>query len=101
MSGGHFEYKQYDMGMIADSIEQVIIDNDSTAKNEYGDNVGFGYNAEVIALLKTAVAKIREAQVYAQRADWLLSGDDGEDSFIRRLAYDLAGLNTRKQASDD
>ena len=92
MSGGHFEYKQYDMGMIADSIEQVIIDNDSTEKNEYGDNVGFGYNAEVIALLAIGVAKIREAQVYAQRADWLLSGDDGEDSFIRRLDSDLKSL---------
>jgi hypothetical protein len=30
------------------------------------------------------------AQIYAQRIDWLVSGDDNEDSFHKRLAKDLA-----------
>ena len=32
------------------------------------------------------------AQVYAHRIDWLVSGDDGEDSFHRRLKSDIAEL---------
>jgi hypothetical protein len=32
------------------------------------------------------------AEIYAQRIDWLLSGDDGEDSFRKRLKEDLERL---------
>jgi hypothetical protein len=32
------------------------------------------------------------AQIYAQRIDWLISGDDGEDSFRERLKEDLEKL---------
>jgi hypothetical protein len=35
--------------------------------------------------------------VYAQRVDWLVSGDDGEESFITRLAEDLKELNLEKE----
>ena len=35
---------------------------------------------------------IRVAEIYAQRADWLLSGDDGEEEFHERLKEDLEGL---------
>jgi hypothetical protein len=36
---------------------------------------------------------LKIAQVYAQRVDWLVSGDDGEESFITRLDEDLNKLN--------
>lgn len=39
--------------------------------------------------MKEAVKALRVAQVYAQRVDWLLSGDDGEESFLRRLEEEL------------
>ena len=29
MSGGHFQYKQWEIGNIGDEVEQLIIDNDS------------------------------------------------------------------------
>jgi TFIIF-interacting CTD phosphatase-like protein len=32
---------------------------------------------------------LRKAQIYAQRIDWLVSGDDGEDYFHSRLKNDL------------
>lgn len=31
-------------------------------------------------------------EVYVQRIDWLASGDDGEDSFHKRLEADLEKL---------
>ena len=35
---------------------------------------------------------IRKAYIYAQRIDWLLSGDDGEESFHERLEEELNEL---------
>lgn len=92
MSGGHFQYKQWEIGNIADEVEQLIIDNDSEELNEYGDRKGSHFSNETIEEFKTALAILRQAHVYAQRIDWLVSGDDGEDSFHRRLKHDLEKL---------
>ena len=42
--------------------------------------------------MKEAVRALKIAQVYAQRVDWLLSGDDGEESFLSRLEEELKKL---------
>jgi hypothetical protein len=92
MSGGHFQYKQWEIGNIADEVEQLIIDNDSEELDEYGDPKGSHFSNETIEEFKTALTILRQAHVYAQRIDWLVSGDDGEDSFHRRLKHDLEKL---------
>ena len=33
--------------------------------------------------------------IYAQRIDWMLSGDDGEDDLVERLAEELAELKRK------
>jgi hypothetical protein len=95
MSGGHFQYKQYELGYIADEIEQLILDNDSEEVNEYGDKKGYGYSPETILVFEYARNALLQAQIYVQRIDWLVSGDDGEDSFHRRLEVDFDALNRR------
>ena len=95
MSGGHFQYKQYELGHMADEIEQIILDNDSEEVNEYGDTKGYGYSPDTIAKFEVARRAILCAQIYVQRIDWLVSGDDGEDSFHSRLKQDLDALNRR------
>jgi hypothetical protein len=92
MSGGHFGYKQYEIGYIADEVQGLIDSNDSTERNDWGDPVGRGYPPEVIERFLEAVSVLRRAQVYAQRIDWLVSGDDGEGSFVTRLRADLEKL---------
>lgn len=89
MSGGYFDYQQYKISQIADDIEIVIAHNDSDLRDEYGDKVGRGYSPEVIQRFQEAVLVLRTAQIYAQRIDWLLSDDDGEESFIMRLDEEL------------
>ena len=42
--------------------------------------------------MKEAVKALKIAQVYAQRVDWLFSGDDGEESFLSRLEEELKKL---------
>lgn len=80
MSGGHFDYNQHHIGDIADEIESVISKN---------PDAEYRFSDKTIALFLEGVKALRVAQVYAQRIDWLLSGDDGEDTFHDRLKADL------------
>jgi hypothetical protein len=91
MSGGHFEYKQYQIEYIADEVEQLILTNTSTSLkiDERGCNSTV-YAEETIAEFEHALKLLREARIYVQRIDWLVSGDDGEDSFHSRLKFELA-----------
>jgi hypothetical protein len=56
------------------------------------DKFHYKYPDEVIEEFKNAVDLISRAQVYMHRVDWLISGDDGDESFIRRLNEDLKKL---------
>ena len=86
MSGGHFDYQQYRLGDIADSIEASIeVNNVKSEEFEWVQE----YSAETIAEFKTAVDLLRRARIYAQRIDWLLSGDDSEKDFHKRLKEEL------------
>ena len=78
MSGGTFDYKQYDLQYIADVIKDRIDKNDNQFK------------PETINAFETAITIMTVAEIYAQRIDWLLAGDDGEDTFHERLSEDLA-----------
>ena len=84
MSGGHFEYKQYYIDDIADNIEVDI-------ENQYYDEEE-NYTEETIQIMKDAVKALRKAAIYAQRIDWFLSGDDGEETLKKRLEEDLKRL---------
>ena len=90
MSGGRFDYKQYDLQYIADEIEQVIQEFERGDKSEYGDYQKWNFeNPQTIAEFQYAIKVMNIARIYAQRIDWLLSGDDGEDSFHKRLKHEL------------
>jgi hypothetical protein len=53
------------------------------------DKFHYKYSDEVIEKMKEAVKALHIAQEYAQRVDWLLSGDDSEESFLSRLEENL------------
>ena len=89
MSGGHFNYDQHRIKDIADSIQSVIDANEDSSVDEYGCQRGRGYPPEVIARMQEGVFALRRAYAYAHRIDWLLSGDDGEENFLRRLKEQL------------
>ena len=92
MSGGHFNYEQWKINSIADDIEDIIFHNGSQDKNQYDDRIHQEYSPETIEEFKRGLELMRKAYVYAQRIDWLVSGDDSEDSFHRRLQDELAEL---------
>ena len=80
MSGGEFDYNQYHISRIAEEVEELV------KKNPYN------YSPEVIEKFKEGVVILKKAYIYAQRIDWLVSGDDGEDSFLERLEGELGEL---------
>jgi len=92
MSGGHFNYTQYTISEIANEVEQLILTNDSDEKNEWGDTIGRHYSPETIEEFKKGRIILRQAYEYAQRIDWLVSGDDSEDWFHKRLKHDLENI---------
>jgi len=93
MSGGYWQYDQDRIGRIAESVQTLIENNDSAEPNRWGDPIGHGYPPEIIARFREAVVALRRAETYAQRIDWLISGDDGEGSFLRRLDEELRALD--------
>jgi hypothetical protein len=92
MSGGHWNYSQSHIQDIADDLGGLIHTNDFKGTNRYGDPIGNRYSPETIEEFERAMVVLKMAYVYAQRIDWLLSGDDGEDSFHIRLQAQLKEL---------
>ena len=107
MSGGHFDYKQHQIGDIIESIEEEIEKNGQPLTEEekkssyYGlnderDSHHYEYPEDIINEFKNGIHYLRMAKIYAQRIDWLLSSDDGEDSFRKRLREDLEKLKQQE-----
>ena len=52
-------------------------------------------DVEVVEEFKKGLKILKTAAIYAQRIDWLLSGDDGEESFKKRLKEELDELESK------
>ena len=92
MSGGFFDHSQYTLNQIVTDIEDEIYYNDSEEVNEYNEKRGNGFSEDTMQEFKLAVWYLKQALVYTQRIDWLLSADDGEETFHERLKKDLEKL---------
>jgi hypothetical protein len=80
MSGGHFDYKQHQVREIAEDIERLI----ATNGKKDADGWGHEYSPAIIEKFKEAAHTLERAADMAQRVDWLVCGDDGDDSFMSR-----------------
>jgi hypothetical protein len=108
MSGGHWDYLQYRFTDVAEDVKKLIENNgkekterelteDSWRDSEWyekypEDKFHYKYSDEIIEKFKEGLKHIELAHIYMQRLDWLLSGDDGDVSFISRLEEDLKKL---------
>ena len=100
MSGGHFNYDQYKIEQIADDIEQIIFSNNTNKVDQYGDRLGYRFTQKTIAKFQKTVSLLRQARIYVQRIDWLVSGDDGEETFLRRLMQELSAAKQERQKNE-
>lgn len=109
MSGGTFDYSQRTIELIADDIEQTILEAGrkipdvllEEQQHRYSREIPLeeqyysSYNRKTMDIMKRAVYILRMAYIYAQRIDWMLSGDDSEDDLVRRLNKELHELKTK------
>lgn len=89
MSGGHFDYLQYHMEDIAIEIDELIDKNDS--------DDGYHYPPHIIERFAEASHTIKQALEMVQRVDWLVSGDDGEESFMSRWDNEVRDMFDREK----
>jgi len=85
MSGGRFDYVQFRFGDIVDSIRDTIRPTTTAPRRtRWGDDIGKHLPPDIIAKFAETADAVERAAKMVTRVDWLLSGDDGEDSFRRR-----------------
>lgn len=102
MSGGTFDYKQYQIDYICESIQSEL-DRQGTLKPKselwnsdieyyikYPDELRYStHPIEVQQIMKDAIRHLKLARIYAHRIDWYIAGDDGAETLLRRLKEDL------------
>ena len=105
MSGGNWDYIQYRFTDIVEDIKSLINKNgkEKTLEEKKDENwrdpewyikypedkFHTKYSEKTIKQFEIAVKTIKDAQTYIHRMDYLLSGDDGEESFLERLKEEL------------
>jgi hypothetical protein len=77
MSGGHFDFKQNVLKELSHELTVEAISKD------------FPYDRKTQDKFFYACYLLDKAAIYLHRIDWLLSGDDGEVEFHRRLKEEL------------
>jgi len=80
MSGGYFDYDEYKILNIKDEIKAAMKDG-----NSY-------FNEDTVEMFTKATELLNVCYALVHRIDWLLSGDDGEETFHERLLDDLEEL---------
>lgn len=115
MSGGALDYVFGRIETAAEDVEQYIDriergEDDEYFKPQeyymklYPDRKEFTdgklLKEAVLSRLRDAVKALRVAAVYAIRAEWLMSSDDGWESFIQRTDKELEKLNCHKGEND-
>ena len=105
MSGGTFDYNQRRIRYIADDIEQEIAKSgkpkskrelkeeswrDESWYEKYPEDLNhYKLRDDVMEEFKKGYEMLRKAEIYAQRMDWLIACDDGNESFLKRLKEEL------------
>lgn len=93
MSGGFFDYNEWHIDDVAERLENEIENNlvmpEYFSEEQWEKRGRKRYSEEVYSELVKGLKILRTAALYAHRIDYLLSGDDSEESFLRRLKKGL------------
>lgn len=89
MSGGYFNYNQYRLFDMEEAIKELIESNDDQSLDDWGAKRGREYSPEIIEKFKEALITLEKTRNMVQRIDYLVSDDDGPESFLRRWKEDV------------
>lgn len=110
MSGGFFDYKQKDINDIAERIEEEVAKSGKPIPKEEWDYWLIGhpeeafhrdYPEEVLRRMEEAIYALKRAAIYAQRVDWLMCDDDGDETFEKRLSEELQKLDKKSKMGEN
>jgi hypothetical protein len=87
MSGGHFDYVQGRIRMVADEVAYEI-ENNTLKDDGYVNN----FSEETLEKFKECEKVLRKAAAMLERVDYLISSDDAEETFHERWKKDLECL---------
>lgn len=106
MSGGSMDYAYWKIHEAASHIQHELANAELRRKSGRFLDVAKYYQEEhpdvdylkspealtdaVIKRLRDALKCVRKAAIYAERVEWLTSGDDGYENFCMRLDEELA-----------
>ena len=82
MSGGYFDYNQYRLQEMIDELEK------REERIRQLDEDAYDFLTEDMIEDAKVIAKL--AQIFIHRVDWLLSGDDGPETFKERIKEDFS-----------
>ena len=99
MSGGHYEYKYFQLDQLADYIESDFVNEGrynyettdySTGKTviESCDRIGDATEEQrsiILKEIKSLVEDLRKCSIRAKELEWYMSGDTGANSYLERL----------------
>lgn len=96
MSGGAYNYAQHSILDIIDKLE-IVLEQQNQPNPDYGKDI---FEPEFLRedpekvqmIIREGIHSLKKAYVFAQRIDWYLSGDDGEESLYSRLSEELVKI---------
>ena len=80
MSGGFWNYGQHQIDNIIEDLEDTFLHTEQEL------------DAITESNLVALIAELKKCSVHMQRLDWFLSGDDGQETYHKRLKEDLDKL---------
>lgn len=110
MSGGHYDYWQNHIEYIVEKLTDDIQYSgkpipeelwSSWTRDHPEEQVRYAYPEKILRRFEEAIYALKRAYIYAQRADWLLSYDDGEEEFESRLTEELEALDKESKVGEN
>lgn len=86
MSGDYMTDEYYWNLFTVEKLEKIV--NDSEENGEYPK--------DIIVRLKDGLDIVKAAGIFIRRIDYLISGDDSEEEFKKRLSEEIQELSDRR-----
>ena len=100
MSRGHFDYEEYKLLVIIDELQWLIDTNNSTEVDAYGYEIGRNYGQDTLEHFSAAIDVLKLAYVLTKQIDYLVSGEDKEETFHERVSKEILALSTGTDGKD-
>ena len=81
MSGGHFDYKDMYLNEIAESLDELVKNNNIPDDYNYCNN----FSKETLKEFQDVSKLLKELRKRISNIDLLVEGDNGEETFLKIL----------------